>query len=169
MAALGLAVAENSPFVAVFLQRRAGVVPIRSAGPGRGGCAGFRAEYVVEHKAQRHTGRFALVSRLGCSAYSDAPLYFNGGPFASRFKGACEDGNRLTKAQKASFRGGAESIRPNQSKSALIVVVRGESWQIRLFRRWRGVPSAPASVKALRFAPPAAAALSDLDRCLRCG
>ena len=57
--------------------------------------------FVVEHKAQTHIGCFALVSRLGCAVSSDAPLYFRRGPFASRFKAACEGGNRLTKAQKA--------------------------------------------------------------------
>jgi len=35
--------------------------------------------------------------------------------------------------------------------------------------RWRGVPSAPASVKALRYAPTAGAALRGLDRRLRYG
>ena len=56
---------------------------------------------VVEHKAQTHTGRFVLVSHLDCAVYSDAPVYFRGGLFASRFQADCEDGNTLTKAPKA--------------------------------------------------------------------
>ena len=84
-----------------FSPAASGVVPIRWARPGGVGALCFWGNAVVEHKAQTHNGCFALVSRFCCAVYSDAPVYFKRGLFASRLKGACEDGNKLTKAQKA--------------------------------------------------------------------
>jgi hypothetical protein len=63
---------------------------------------------------------------------------------------------RAEKAHKGSLRGGAGSRRLYLALSSLVVGSRA-------FSRSRAVPSAPASVKALRFAPPAAAALRGLD------
>ena len=72
---------------------------------------------------------------------------------------------RLTKAQKASYRGGGWA---SEALSGLIGFSRGFSLKVvasRAFSRFRAVPFAPASVKALRFAPPACsgadAALTD--------
>lgn len=48
----------------------------------------FWGNAVAEHKAQTHIGCFGFVSRLGCAVYGDAPVYFRGGLFASRFNAA---------------------------------------------------------------------------------
>lgn len=102
MAALGLAVAEVRLSSQVS-PAAGGAVPIRSASQG-GICApSFWWNAVVEHKAQTHIGRFALVSGLGCSVYVDAPLYFNGGPFASRFKGPARTETGSQRLRKPDF------------------------------------------------------------------
>jgi hypothetical protein len=71
----------------------------------------------VEHKAQTHNGRFALVSRCFRASSLDARVYFNGVHVRHNENRPA----RAEKAQKASFRGGGGSMR---LYLALVVVLR---------------------------------------------
>jgi hypothetical protein len=96
-----------------------------SAGRSEAGAGvGWLRILVVEHKAQRHNGSFALVSRFVPGVYSAAPVYLKTGHVRHNENRASGAGKRLTKAQEASFLGGAGAVRLYEEKSAFVVVVR---------------------------------------------
>ena len=74
----------------------------------------------MEHKAQTHLRGFALVSRSIRAVYLAARVYFNGVHVRHNENRPA----RAEKAQKASFRGGAGSMRLYLALSSLVVVFR---------------------------------------------
>jgi len=117
----------------------------------------------VEHKAQTHNGGFALVSRFVRAVYLAASMYFWWAMCGTMRTGQPER-KRLRKPHFVAARG---SIRLYLVLLGKIGFSRGFSLKVvvsRPFSRLRSVPSAAASVKALRYASPAAAALSLIPR-----